>query len=315
LRTRIAWHAGNYFQGEMPIWGMPAKLLGAEKMVNVRTPANPVNKRGLWPPKNSKPYPVHYDDDWWKVAKAHNIPVWDLIEFNFQTLVPEEVNWYLRELVGCKISTDKGRNYSFQGADPAKSKIYVPLVQQKIAPKDEFKDVMERFKLAVEVMNHPRKTFLLCIIDKIMAGGDDRVIQWSHIAPKQILGFANLKVRKKGPEGNVTDDQWLYNNIKAKGDVERQPTGAGFSGRFGFVTSMRKYVMEMFRYWPDTLQGTVNEIFETHDSLDTWGRLDSDQGGGEAMPREYRAIRDWVMEKEGNPTTVLSCVVSIGWVK
>jgi hypothetical protein len=44
-------------------------------MVNVITPANPVNKRGLWPPKNSKPYPVTVipDDDWWKVAKLHNI--------------------------------------------------------------------------------------------------------------------------------------------------------------------------------------------------------------------------------------------------
>ena len=61
-------------------------------MVNVRTPANPVNKRGLWPPKNSKPYHVRDNDDWWTVALWNNIDVWDLIEFNFQTRVPEEVN-------------------------------------------------------------------------------------------------------------------------------------------------------------------------------------------------------------------------------
>jgi hypothetical protein len=286
-------------------------------MANEMPPDNPVHKRGLWPPKDSKPYRVIDipDDDWWKVAKLHNMDVWDLIKFNFQTRVSEKVNWYLRELVGCKFSKDGGRNYMFQGADPAKATIYVPLVPQKIAAKDEFKDVMERFKAAVEAMNHPRKTFLLCIIDKIMAGGDDRVILWTHIAPKQILGFANLKVRKRQLGDSSIDEQWLHDNIKTKNDVERQPFGAGFSGRFGFVTSMRKYVMEMFRYWPDTLQGTVNDIFETHNSLYTWGSLDSDQGGGEAMPQEYRAIRDWVMEKEGNPATVLSCVVSIGWVK
>jgi len=284
-------------------------------MVNVRTPANPVNKRGLWPPKNSKPYHVRDNDDWWTVALWNNIDVWDLIQFNFQTQVPEEVNWYLRELVGCKVSTDGGRNYSFRGADPAKGTIYLPLVQQKIEPKDEFKDVMERFKKAVEEMNHPRKTFLLCIIEKLMAGGDDRVILWSHVLPKQILGFANLKVRTRALGDPAIDEQWLHTKIKSRVDVEIQPTQNGLTGRYGFVTSMHKYVTEVFRYWPLTLQDTVNNIFETHNSLYVWGHLDPDQGGGDAMPSEYRAILDWVADKEADHKTVLSCVASIGWVK
>jgi hypothetical protein len=33
------------------------------------------------------------------------------------------------------------------------------------------------------------------------------------------------------------------------------------------------------------------------------------------MPSEYRAILDWVADKEADPKTVLSCVASIGWVK
>ena len=185
--------------------------------------------------------------------------------------MPEEVNWYLRELVGCKFRKDGGRNYSFQGADPARGKIYIPLVPQKTAPKDDFKDVMARYKSAVMAMNHPRETFLLCIHDKIMAGGDDRVILWLHIAPTKIFGHANVTVRTRRVDVSAIDELWLHNNIQSKLDVERQPTGAGVSGRFGFVVSMRKYFMEIFRYYPNDLQTTVNLIFETHNSLQIWG--------------------------------------------
>ena len=64
-------------------------------MVNIKVPLNPVQKRGLWPPKGAREYPVLDTDDWWKVAAREHLDVWALIEFNFQTHVPEEVNWYL----------------------------------------------------------------------------------------------------------------------------------------------------------------------------------------------------------------------------
>jgi hypothetical protein len=183
------------------------------------------------------------------------------------------------------------------------------------ATNEQFNDVMRRLKIAVEAMNHPRKSFLLCIIDKIMRGGDDRVILWTHIAPRNPMGFVSLKLRVRTNRMPAVDVQWLWNNIKTKADVERQPSGAGFSGRLYFVTSMKEYIMRIFRYFPETLQDTVNQIFETHNSLQAWIRLDTEQGGGHAMPRDYRSILDWLSEKERDPTTVLSCVPSIGWVK
>ena len=97
-------------------------------MVNIKVPLNPVQKRGLWPPKGGREYPVLDTDDWWKIAAREHIDAWALIEFNFQTHVPEEVNWYLRELVGCRHSRDGGRNYAFIGADPKLRKIYLPAV-------------------------------------------------------------------------------------------------------------------------------------------------------------------------------------------
>ncbi|MEY9419926.1 hypothetical protein ABIF69_006368 [Bradyrhizobium japonicum] len=62
-------------------------------MVNIKVPINPVQKRGLWPPKGGREYPVLDTDDWWKIAAREHIDAWALIEFNFQTHVPEEVNW------------------------------------------------------------------------------------------------------------------------------------------------------------------------------------------------------------------------------
>jgi uncharacterized protein YebE (UPF0316 family) len=49
-----------------------------------------------------------------------------LIEFNFKTRNPREVNWYLREYVGCVKTTQDGKNYTFEGADPQKAAIYIP---------------------------------------------------------------------------------------------------------------------------------------------------------------------------------------------
>lgn len=41
---------------------------------------------------------------------------WELIEFNFRTRNPREVNWYLENYVGCTKSND-GKNYSFDDSD------------------------------------------------------------------------------------------------------------------------------------------------------------------------------------------------------
>jgi hypothetical protein len=47
-----------------------------------------------------------------------------LIEFNFKTRQPEEVNWYLRRNVGCTRSTRDGLNWLFAGAK--RGVIYIP---------------------------------------------------------------------------------------------------------------------------------------------------------------------------------------------
>jgi hypothetical protein len=153
-------------------------------MVNIKVPLNPVQKRGLWPPKGGREYTVLDTDDWWKIAAREHIDAWALIEFNFQTHVPEEVNWYLQELVGCRHSKDRGRNYAFLGADPKRGKIYLPPVPPPPRPTPiPWPDQLKKLQYEVEHSNDPQKDRFLCMLKAMENRHDDRVIFWSDIAP------------------------------------------------------------------------------------------------------------------------------------
>jgi hypothetical protein len=285
-------------------------------MVNVKPPARPVHQYGLWPPLNSKPYTVLDTDDWWKVAKSHNMDVWDLIDFNFKTRVPEEVNWYLRELVGCMVPSLDKNNYSFRGADRSKRKIYVPISlafvppPPSISPKTKLDKVIEDLWIESGNSQDDRQHRFECMLVTIQEGVDDRVILWNHIAPDhQTPAPAHLvRRRDRSISASATDPKWLNDNIKTKADVDNQPTGNGLG--FGrFVTSLRKALEEL---QPNLLmfRGFHDQIIETHKTLENWANVQD--GGSSSMPREYRAIKDWVAQQTTDPKSVLNCVIAAG---
>jgi hypothetical protein len=78
-------------------------------------------------PRNGVPYRVQDSDNWNVVASRAHVAVWDLIDFNFRTRNPDEVNWYLRRNVGCRKTTRDGRNYVFT-SDASPGIIYLPPV-------------------------------------------------------------------------------------------------------------------------------------------------------------------------------------------
>ncbi|MBS1824207.1 MAG: hypothetical protein JST93_02715 [Acidobacteria bacterium] len=63
-------------------------------------------------------------DSWETVASAYRMNVMDLIKFNFKTVNSDEVNWYLRTRVGCRVASGSGNNWTFRDADPGM--IYIP---------------------------------------------------------------------------------------------------------------------------------------------------------------------------------------------
>jgi hypothetical protein len=97
-----------------------------------KRPANPIPK-GTQPPL-SKGHRVKDGENWNSVAKDAGMDVWNLIEFNFKTRDPAEVNWYLRNNVGCVLHTADGKNYRFSSA-ATPGVIYLPSVPKPVGPK------------------------------------------------------------------------------------------------------------------------------------------------------------------------------------
>jgi hypothetical protein len=68
-------------------------------------------------PPGGTAYNVRDGDDWRKLAFRWFLNVEQLIWFNFLTLNPDEVNWYLRRNVGCTKQTKDFKNYVFSSSD------------------------------------------------------------------------------------------------------------------------------------------------------------------------------------------------------
>jgi Papain-like cysteine protease AvrRpt2/LysM domain len=79
-----------------------------------KAPRNPVPRNFV--PPGAVPYKVQNGDSWEKLARAHGLGVWDLIEANFKTRDPAEVNWYLHHYVGCGRPTPDGKNWMFDAS-------------------------------------------------------------------------------------------------------------------------------------------------------------------------------------------------------
>ena len=277
-------------------------------MVNIKVPLNPVQKRGLWPPKSAREYTVLDSDDWWKIAAHEHIDVWALIQFNFQTHVPEEVNWYLRELVGCRHSKD-GRNYAFLGANSKRRKIYIPLVPPPPPPVPiPWPDKLKKLKYEVENSNDPQKQRFLCMLDAMENRRDDRVILWSDIAPDDAW-VAPLGVERRFGKGLI-DSQWLFDHIKTWQDVAALPYGNGLPRSDTFVTSFHKFLFETFSPSIDRLREANEDIVKTHVMLDRWAN--QSMGGSASMPASYRAIKEFVRLGERSQGSVVNCIVTTG---
>ncbi|HUG62792.1 MAG TPA: hypothetical protein VMP03_13155 [Methylomirabilota bacterium] len=95
----------------------------------VRQP-NPLPSELDYIPPKSTPHKVASGDSWWTLADlpdvvASGMSASDLCHFNFKTRKGSEINWYLREKVGCRRTTRDGNNYTFSIGD-SPGIVYLP---------------------------------------------------------------------------------------------------------------------------------------------------------------------------------------------
>lgn len=91
---------------------------------------SPANPDVSYVPPNSAPYRVRAADSWWKLAdrpevKRAGLSALDLCVFNFRTRNPAEINWFLRNKVGCTQTTADRKNYKFSD-DAMPGIVYLP---------------------------------------------------------------------------------------------------------------------------------------------------------------------------------------------
>jgi hypothetical protein len=80
----------------------------------IKKPKHPVP---FPPASHLRAYQVRDGDNWWTLQKQFGLrDPWSLIQYNFGTHDPAEVNWYLREYVGCTLMTADQKNYRFSRA-------------------------------------------------------------------------------------------------------------------------------------------------------------------------------------------------------
>src|SRR5438105_2926314 len=94
--------------------------------MHTKKPNNPLP--AAYVPAGGGPYHVADGDSWQSIAKKSGVDLWWLIQYNFETRHPGEVNWYLQNRVGCVKKTADGKNFMFSSAAKP-GIIYLPPAQ------------------------------------------------------------------------------------------------------------------------------------------------------------------------------------------
>ncbi len=91
----------------------------------LKAPSKPLP--AAYRPSGGESYKVKDKDSWITLATSRGVDPWWLIQYNFETRDPAEVNWYLKTRVGCVKTTPSGNFVFSAGAKPGT--IYLPTPQ------------------------------------------------------------------------------------------------------------------------------------------------------------------------------------------
>ncbi len=101
----------------------------------------------------------------------------------------------------------------------------------------------------------------------------------------------------------------MFETFKTWEDVAALPLGNGTNPR-QFVLSFHKYLFETMDGSLETLRSANAAIVTTHVMLDRWAN--QNMGGSGSMPREYRAIAEFVRLGERSASSVVNCITTTG---
>jgi len=129
-------------------------------------------------PPGGTPYRVQDGDSWKSLALKNGLDVRALVFFNFLTVNPDEVNWYLRRNTGCNKPTPDGKNWQFSStARPGV--VYLYPRNLTFEPEQVQGDPGRKNRLAIILDDH-EDDFELGRIEKLLFVLD--IVEVSHSA-------------------------------------------------------------------------------------------------------------------------------------
>jgi len=151
----------------------------------------------------------------------------------------------------------------------------------------------------------PRRWRYLCWIEKLkLPNVDDRIIGWNKICPKTsgAIGAAFVVGPCDLTQGTPVDQAALERSIRSVSDVEIA------NKSLQFITYMRSQVVVSFEMTSlplESLRMQTDNAGLAIEKLDKWAN--APLGGSSAMPPAYRAIKDWIKKRQGDPKSLYSC--------
>lgn len=129
-------------------------------------------------PDGSFDHLVSDGENWQKLADRYRIPAKKIIEDNFKTTNPYEINWYLREYVNCKVPPPDRYNWTFstsarEGGIPGRAgKVF-------IVP--NWADIEKAAKTLTK--RYVKQWFELCMVQNGMVNGSALTINPTAVRP------------------------------------------------------------------------------------------------------------------------------------
>lgn len=188
--------------------------------------------------------------------------------------------------------------------------VTLPLFATKALPPSEaprFDRALERLrvKIATDIkMSKASRQTLLCWREKLEAKAvDDRVIMWSRICPSTsgAVGAATVV----GPcdlLGNRPSQKNIEDAFSSAKDVDSLGESVGI---FTYVKTGIVVADEMTSQPLENLLHTKNEAFVAVHKLNEWAN--NQMGGSSAMPKAYRAIKDWLQQRQNDRNSLYAC--------
>ena len=167
-----------------------------------------------------------------------------------------------------------------------------------------FDKALKHLEELVNTSSDPRKWRYQCWFDKLKAGADDRVIEWSRICPAKYgaTGAAYIVGACDITWGTPVSQDEIYKNIRSIPDVDAK------GAEIGIITHLKSdFVVseEMTSMQLKNLEMTHDMVVLAIDKLDKWAN--NPMGGSSAMAKEYVSIKDWIGRQQRDTKSVYSC--------